>query len=163
VPSSSLAGNERMHLEPTRFPRGVGGHDTPPENHVAWWEPDQGLPVLPTVGEDAGFTLTRVAVLDVLAAGIVNTLRLAPSQAWALLAVVTMWAMIPAARMLCVAAGAGLTWLIGTGFVTHRHGDLSFTPADQAHLIVLAVAAIVVLLVNHAARGGGQRRYPPGE
>jgi hypothetical protein len=149
VPPSTLGGNERVLDDPGH--RG-GGHDDDMDDLVPWWEQDQSLPILPSTGEGAGFTLARVAVLDAVVAGLADMCRLPSSQAWVLLAAVTMWAMIPGANVLCAVIGAGLTWLIGTGFVVHRHGDLSFTTSDEAHLALLVFMAGLVLLINRRGR-----------
>ena len=110
-----------------------------------------GLPGLPRPGEELGFTLARTAVLACAGAAFDRVLRLPPDRAWAVLGLLTVLALTPAARPVSAAAGAGVTWLIGTGFVVHRFGELSFDGGDQARLAVLALAGVVALLVSRRA------------
>jgi hypothetical protein len=120
--------------------------------------PDVPLPVLPTPGEEAGFTLARIAGADVVA---VLALRLthAPAvPAWAVLAVLTLWALTPVAHAVSALAGAGVTWLLGTGFVEHPRGDLSFAAADRWHLAAMAAVAALALLLGHRARAARTAR-----
>jgi hypothetical protein len=111
-----------------------------------------GLPVLPSLGEEAGFTLARLVVVVVGTIMADRVLGLAQDAAWAVLAAVTVWALTPGVRVVTAVAGAGLVWLLGTGFLTNRLGELSFGPIDRGHLAVLALAAVIALLVSRRAR-----------
>lgn len=112
---------------------------------------DPGLPVLPRPGEAAGFTLARLAVLVALGIGADRLLTLSQDRAWAVLGVTTVVAMAPVARFLSALAGAGVTWLLGTGFESNRLGELTFGITDREHLVVALAAAAVALLVSRRA------------
>jgi hypothetical protein len=106
----------------------------------------------PVVGEPAWKTLTRLAVVESVAIAGVLLLRLSQPQAWAVLALVMMWTLVPGARVWVLPAATGITWLLGTGFVTDHQGALSFTVEDVGHAVVLVLAAGLVALVNARAR-----------
>jgi hypothetical protein len=107
------------------------------------------------VGEAAGFTLARVAVLVSAAIGADRVFRLSQDRAWAILAVVLLLALTPAARAWPAVAGAGVTWLLGTGFLSNRLGELSFGRSDRGHLAVLVVAAVVAVAISRRAASAG--------
>jgi hypothetical protein len=68
--------------------------------------------------------------------------------ATALIAGVTVWALGSCAHWLTAVAGAAITWLLGTGFLAHRWGELSWGSDDRGHLVVVALAAAVAILVS---------------
>ena len=110
-----------------------------------------GLSVLPDPGEYFGFTLWRDAWAVTVAIIAVRCAHLSNSTAWAVLAVVTMWAVLSASSVTAFAAGV-MTWLLGTGFVVHRLGDLSFAAGDRVRLgvtVVLALGAALILSLIH--------------
>jgi hypothetical protein len=106
---------------------------------------------VPALDEPAGFTLARLAVLLVEANAAARLFNIPSASAWALVAAVTMWALASSAYWLTAVAGAGMSWLLGTGFLAHRTGDLSFGVDDRGHLAVFALAAVAAVLVS--ARG----------
>lgn len=118
--------------------------------------PDAG-PALPPAGEEFGFTLARTAVLACGGVAVDRVLRLPPDRAWAVLAVVTVLALTPVARLLSAAAGALLVWLLGTGFVAHRFGETTFDSSDRGHLAVVALAAAVAWAVSRRAAAAHRR------
>jgi len=109
-------------------------------------------PLAPGLDEPAGFTLTRLVVLLVVVIAAARFLHASPASGWALVAAVTVWALASSAFWLTPLAGAGMSWLLGTGFLAHRTGELSFTADDRGHLVVVAVAALAALLVCARAR-----------
>jgi hypothetical protein len=115
------------------------------------YTPDLGMPLLPRVGEAAGFTLARLAVLVVAAVGVDRVLGLSLDRAWAVLGVVMAAALTPAARIPSALAGAGVTWLLGTGFVSNRLGELSFDNSDIGRLLVVTIAAVAALAISRRA------------
>jgi hypothetical protein len=136
--------------------RSTGSEGRPTEPERQWdgglgIRPDLGLPVFPRVEEAAGFTLARLAVLVSAGIGADRVLGLTQDRAWAVLAVVTVAALTPAARIWSALTGAGVTWLLGTGFVSNRFGELSFGSSDRAHLVVMVVAALVAAGVSRRA------------
>ncbi|HEY6795604.1 MAG TPA: hypothetical protein VI248_13075 [Kineosporiaceae bacterium] len=107
-----------------------------------------GMPILPRVGEHAGFTVARLALMVAAGVGLDRLLSLSQDRAWAVLAVITVLALVPAARISPALAGAGTTWLLGTGFVTNRFGELTLTDSDLGHLALMTLTAIVAVLVS---------------
>jgi hypothetical protein len=110
-----------------------------------------GLPILPTLGEEAGFTLARLAVVVAFVIAADRLLHLSDQPAWAVLAAATVWALIPGGRLPTAVVGAGLAWLMGDGFLSHRFGEVAFGLLDQEHLAVLALAALVAVMVSRRA------------
>ena len=119
---------------------------------------DPGLPVLPRPGEEAGFTVARAAVVAVVVIGVDRLLGLSQGRAWALLAVGAVGALVPAARPGTALVAAGVTWLLGDGFLTNRLGVVSFGPRDRGDLGVLVLAAVVALLVSRRATAVNRTR-----
>jgi len=116
------------------------------------------LPVLPTAGEEFGFTVARVFVVAVVAVGVDRALALPQAQAWALLGAVTVWALVPVARPATAAVAAVVAWLIGTGFLSNRLGELTFGPHDRESLALMLLAAGVALLVSRRAAAVARAR-----
>jgi hypothetical protein len=110
-----------------------------------------GLSLLPDPGEYFGFTLWRDAWAVTVAIIAVRCAHLSNGTAWAVLAVVTMWAVLSASLVTAFAAGV-MTWLLGTGFVVHRLGDLSFTAGDRVRLGATVVLALGAALVAGSVR-----------
>jgi hypothetical protein len=110
-----------------------------------------GLSVLPHPQEHVGFTLWRVGWAAPLGILVVRTTHLPIDRAWAVLVVVTVWA-TTAASPAPACLGAGVTWLLGTGFVVHRLGDLTFSPGDRMRLAVTVACAAGVSWLAHRAR-----------
>ena len=112
---------------------------------------DPGLPVLPRPGEAIGFTLARLAAVVTLAIGADRLLGLSDAKGWTVLAVATVWVLVPAARPIPALAAVGVAWLMGTGFFSNRQGELSFGLRDREHLAVMVFAAVVAVLVSRRA------------
>ncbi|HEX2806403.1 MAG TPA: hypothetical protein VHN80_09575, partial [Kineosporiaceae bacterium] len=82
--------------------------------------------------------------------------HLSNGAAWAVLVAVTMWAVLSAGAVTACAAGV-MTWLLGTGFVVHRLGDLSFTAGDRLRLGVTVVLAVAAALIGRRAAARARR------
>jgi hypothetical protein len=104
--------------------------------------------LIPHRDEPAGFTLIRLALLLILMIFAARFLNAPTAAAWAVVAVVTVWGLASSAFWATPFAGSGMSWLLATGFLTHRTGDLSFTASDRNHLSVLMLAALVALLIH---------------
>jgi hypothetical protein len=148
MPTSPTHGPSSLPERPVADADALDRRVTPSEKSG----PVLSLPVLPLLGEAAGFTLARLLAADTVAIGLLRLSGMPAVAAWAVLAVVTIWSLVPGAHLASAAAGALVTWLLGTGFVSNRLGDLSFTVQDREHLLVLALAAVVALTVNRRAR-----------
>ena len=120
-------------------------------------DPVVGLSLLPDPGEHPGFTLWRAAWAVTGSIIAVRCAHLSDSTAWAVLAVVTMWAALSAGAVTAFAAGV-MTWLLGTGFVVHRLGDLSFTAGDRVRLGVTVVLALGSAPIGRRATARARRR-----
>jgi hypothetical protein len=102
-------------------------------------------------GEPAGFTLARQAVLLVVVIAAARSLSLSADVSWALLAALTVAGLASSTSWLTPLAGAALGWLLGTGFLVHPTGELSFAVDDRGHLAVLAFAGLVALGISRLA------------
>jgi hypothetical protein len=123
--------------------------------------PFGGPPLTPQVGEPAGLTLSRLAVLLVLVVALARLCHIRSDAAWALLAAVTVRSLASCAFWFTPVAGAALTWVLGTGFLAPRAGELGFGIDDREHLAVLALAALVALVVSARARRVATARAVP--
>jgi len=106
---------------------------------------------VPTVGEPAGFTLARTAVLAGLAIGVARLVTAPQDDAWAVLCVIVVGTLCRCGNPATAIAGAATAWLLGDGFLTHRLGDLGFGAADRGTAAAALVAALVALAVGRRA------------
>lgn len=136
--------------------------------HEAASEPDRlrdsedtvsGLSSLPDPGEHFGFTLWRAAWVVTGSIFAVRCAHLSNGTAWAVLVAVTVWAVLSAGTATAFAAGV-ITWLLGTGFVVHRLGDLTFTASDRLRLCVTVLLALGAALIGR--RATARVRRPTG-
>lgn len=95
--------------------------------------------------------MARASAVAVLVIAADHLLGLSQVKAWTVLAVATVWVLVPVARVVTAAATVGVIWLLGTGFLSNRFGELSFGLRDRDHLAVLALASVVALLVSRRA------------
>ena len=119
---------------------------------------DPVLPVFPRLGEGAGFTVARTAVVAVVVISVDHLVHLSLERAWTLLAVGAVWALVPAARPVTALVAAAVTWLLGDGFLSNRFGEVSFGARDRGHLAVLLLAAVIALLVSRRAAAVNRTR-----
>jgi hypothetical protein len=118
------------------------------------------LSAAPDVDEPVGVTLNRLAVLLVLTIAAARTWHVAPDPAWAVVGVVTVWSLAASRSWVTPWVGAALAWFLGTGFLAHATGELSFGSDDRLHAALLGVAALVASLVSARARYVVRRATP---